>query len=319
MSTDLFIHAPDATLPADALALANGFARVEKAASTLRAYRSDACLFDRWCAAQGLPSIPATPAMVAAFLAAEAARGAKASTLTRRAAAIGYAHRVLELADPTQGETVKRVLRGIRRTIGTASTQKAPATVEIVLAMLQHCPPTLAGLRDRALLSLGFAGALRRSELVGLDVEDLIATVDGLILRLRRSKTDQEGAGQTIAILNGRHLHTVDALAAWVEAADIRSGPLFLPVSRDGHARWRTRLSDRSVASIIKIYAKKAGQDPALFSGHSLRAGFVTTAADRDVSETRIMDVTRHKDTRTVRGYIRRANMFKGHAGAGFL
>lgn len=241
------------------------------------------------------------------------------TTLNRRVAAIGYAHRVLELADPTQSEAVKRVLRGIRRTIGTAATQKAPATIEVVLAMLQHCPPTLAGLRDRALLSLGFAGALRRSELVGLDVEDLQATQEGLVIRLRRSKTDQEGAGQDIAILNGRHLRAVDAVSAWIQTADIRSGPLFLPVSRGGHVRRRARLTDRSVATLVKTYAEKAGQDPALFSGHSLRAGFVTTAADRDVSESRIMDVTRHKDTRTVRGYIRRANLFKGHAGASFL
>ena len=142
---------------------------------------------------------------------------------------------------------------------------------------------------------------------------------DGLRVLIRRSKTDQEGACQEIAIPHGRHLRPVAAVQDWLAAAGFASGPVFRPISRSGTIRGEARLTDRSVANLIKAYAEMAGQDPAVFSGHSLRAGFVTTAADRDVSETRIMDVTRHKDTRTVRGYIRRANLFKGHAGASFF
>lgn len=307
-------------LPDTVTATADAFARAEKAGATLRAYRSDAVLFDRWCRAQGFArSIPAEPATVAAFLAAEAAAGLKAATIGRRAAAIGYAHRLLELPDPTTSETVRRVVRGIRRTIGAGQSQKAPATAEILLAMLQHVPDTLAGKRDRALLTLGFSGALRRSELVGLDVADVVDDRDGLRVTIRRSKTDQEGQGHEIAVPHGRHLKPVEAVKGWLAAARISEGPVFRPVSRSVTVRGSARLTDRSVADIVKSYAAKIGRDVSDFGGHSLRAGFVTTAADRDVSESRIMDVTRHKDSRTVRGYIRRANLFKGHAGASFL
>lgn len=243
----------------------------------------------------------------------------KASTLNRRSAAIRHAHRTAGHADPTDAEAVRLVMGGIRRTIGTAQRQKAPITAEILAAMLSHCPPTLAGLRDRALLALGFSGAFRRSEFVGLDVVDLVDCPEGLRVVIRKSKTDQEGRSQEIAIPHGRHLRPVEAVRAWLNAAGITSGPVFRSVSRSGNVQGEARLTDKSVANLVKAYAAKVGASVADFSGHSLRAGFVTTAAERDVSETRIMDVSRHRDTRTVRGYIRRANAFKGHAGAGFL
>jgi integrase len=158
-------------------------------------------------------------------------------------------------------------------------------------------------------LVLGFSGAFRRSERAALDVEDLTDDPDGLRVQIRKSKTDQEGRGQEIA-----------AVKAWLGAAGITSGPVFRPISRSGNVRGGdARLTDRSIASIIKAYAARAGLDVAQFSGDSLRAGFVTTAAERDVALTRIMDVTRHRDVRTVTGYVRRANLFKGHAGSGFL
>lgn len=305
-------------VPTEAQALADSYSKAEKATSTMRAYRSDAALFDAWCAERQLPAFPADPATVAAFLASEAARGVKASTINRRAAAIRFAHKARDLSDPTASEQVRRVTRGIRRTIGTAVTQKAPATAEIVSAMLSHCPPGPAGRRDRAILALGFAGAFRRSELAALDLTDLIEVADGFRVLIRQSKTDQEKAGQEVAILHGRHIRPVAAVKEWIAAAGIESGALFRPVSRSGRVL-AGRLTDRSIADIVKRYAATVGLDPEIFGGHSLRAGFVTTAAERDVNESRIMDVTRHRDSRTVRGYVRRASMFKGHAGSLFL
>jgi len=262
--------------------------------------------------------MPAAPDTVAAFLAHEAQAGVKAATINRRTAAIRYAHRAAGLHDPTEGETVSRVVRGIRRTIGTAQKQKSPATAEIVGAMLSHCPKTTGGKRDRALLALGFAGAFRRSELAMLTMDDLRHIAEGLQITIRKSKTDQESGGQTIAVPHGRHIKPVQALCEWLEAAGITEGPVFRPVARSGRVR-SVALSDQSVGDIVKKYAGLAGLDVEDFGGHSLRAGFVTTAAEDDVSESRIMDVTRHRDSRTVRGYIRRANLFKGHAGASFL
>lgn len=310
-------HTP--ALAAD-LDLADTFALAEKSPATIRAYKSDAATFDAWCRSRGLAvSLPSTPDLVAAFLAADAASGSKASTVARRAAAIRYAHRVASMDDPTQHEAVRRVLRGIRRTIGAKPEQKAPATAEVVIAMMSHAPRTLTGMRDRALLALGFAGAFRRSELAALDVSDLAFVTDGVRVTIRRSKTDQEAQGQEIAIPHGRSLKPVAALRAWLDAAKITEGPVFRPVSRSGNVRGDARLTPDSIARVVKGYADAAGYDAGQFSGHSLRAGFVTTAADYDVTESRIMDVTRHKDSRTVRTYIRRANLFKHSAGTSFL
>jgi site-specific recombinase XerD len=310
---------PAPSLPAAVQEAADAFALAEKATATVRAYRTDVRLFMAWCYRQGVAGgFPAAPDIVAGFLAAEAVRGVKAATIGRRVAAIGYAHRLLDLPDPTTTETVRRQVRGIRRTIGAAQTQKAPVTAEILAAMLSHVPAGLAGKRDRALLTLGFSGAFRRSELVGLDAADLVDDRDGLRVTIRRSKTDQEGEGQEVAIPHGRHVRPVAAVRDWMSAAGITDGAVFRPVSRSGNVL-AGRLTDKSVSDIVKRYAATIGLTVADFGGHSLRAGFVTTAADRDVSESRIMDVTRHKDTRTVRGYIRRANAFKGHAGTSFL
>src|SRR5205085_1492179 len=156
------------------------------------------------------------PAMVAAFLVAEAERGVKASTLGRRTAAIAYAHKLAGQPDPTDNEDVRSALQGVRRTIGAAQRRKAPATAEVLAAMLSHTPATLTGLRDRAILALGFSGAFRRSELAALDVEDLADDPEGLRVTIRRSKTDQEGQGQQIAIPHGQHVKPVAAVRAWI-------------------------------------------------------------------------------------------------------
>ena len=173
-------------------------------------------------------------------------------------------------------------------------------------------------MRDRALLLLGFSIAARRSELVALNVADIVENEHGLMVRIRRSKTDQEGRGATVAVPRGAIACPVKALQAWLDAAGITEGPIFRPVLRGG-AVATTRLTDRSVANIVKVHAERLGLDPATFSGHSLRAGFATSAAARGANLFKIMDVTRHKSVDTLRGYVRDAELFRDHAGQGML
>lgn len=312
-------------LPAEAAALVQAYQRASKAGSTVRAYTSDASLFEAWCRQYGFRPLPASPDAVAAFLVAEAEAGRTVSTIGRRCAAIAYAHKLAGLTDPTDNEAVRAALKGIRRRVGVKSRQKTAATADIVAALLMRTPDTLAGKRDRALLALGFAGAFRRSELAALDVADLTEHADGLRVTVRRSKTDQEGRGVEKAIPHGRFIRPVALLREWLDAAGIAEGPVFRPVSRSGNVRGLAdnanpaRLTTQAIADILKRYVRAAGLDATAFGAHSLRAGFVTTAAERGVDLAKIMEVSGHRDPRTVVGYIRRANAFKDHAGSGFL
>jgi integrase len=209
-------------------------------------------------------------------------------------------------------------MRGIRRTFGSARVRKAPAVAAKMLGMVATAPDGLAGLRDRALLLLGFAGAFRRSELVALDVADIQETETGLLVTIRHSKTDQEGQGVTIAIARGDIACPVKALRAWLDAAGIEDGPLFRPINKGG-AVAASRLTCRSVANFVKAYAAAAGFDASTFSGHSLRSGFLTSAAGKGASIFKMMDVSRHKSVDTLRAYVRDAELFKDHAGTGLL
>jgi site-specific recombinase XerD len=175
----------------------------------------------------------------------------------------------------------------------------------------------MKGLRDRALLLIGFAGAFRRSELVALNIEDLEESEFGFKVTIRHSKTDQEGAGQTIAIVRGSLACPVAALKAWLETAGITTGPIFRSVRKGGVVGGR--LPAQSVADIVKVYAERVGLDPVLFAGHSVRSGFLTSAAKRGASIFKMMDQSRHRSVETLRGYVRDAEIFKEHAGAGLL
>jgi site-specific recombinase XerD len=265
-----------------------------------------------------LEPLPASVDTIAAYLASLAKSGLKASTITRRCAGIRYLHRMAGFEPPTSSEAIKAVLAGIRRSLGTAVTRKAPATAEAIRIMLNDIPNDLRGLRDRALLLLGFAGALRRSELVALDVSDLEETPDGLHIHIRRSKTDQEGAGDFVSVPHGSRLHPVAGVKAWLLAAGIGEGPIFRSIKKGGPVT-PERLSDRSVAEIVKKRMEAAGFDPAIFSGHSLRAGFVTSALHHGADILRVMDVTWHREVSTLKTYDRRAKAFKQHAGEAFL
>jgi site-specific recombinase XerD len=306
------------TVPAVEVEAAAAYAMAEKAAGTRRAYKTDFAIFQAWCADRGASALPAAPATVAAFLAWEAGRRTRPNTIGRRVAAIRYAHKLAGQDVPTDDERVRATMRGIRRAVGTASIKKTPATADRIMAMAPVAGARLAGLRDRALLLIGFAGAFRRSELVALDIEDIEESREGLRVTIRRGKTDQEGKGATIAIVRGTAACPVEAYRAWIEAAGISTGPVFRPIAK-GERLQDARLTDRSVAKIVKAHAARAGLDPAGFSGHSLRSGFLTSAAARGASIFKMMDVSRHKSVDTLRGYVRDAELFKDHAGAGLL
>jgi site-specific recombinase XerD len=308
--------APPAALAPD-LTRAAALARDEKAASTRRAYRSDFRIFQAWCQDRGVSALPAAAETVAAFLAYDVEADTRSSTLGRRVSAIRHAHKLAGHPPPTDDERVKATMRGIRRTLGTAPRKKSPATAERIVAMALAAGDNMKGLRDRAVLLVGFAGAFRRSELVALNVEDLEESELGLKVIIRHSKTDQEGAGQTIAIIRGSVACPVDALKAWLEAAGMTAGPIFRSVKKGGAVAGR--LPAQSVADIVKTYAERVGLDPALFAGHSMRSGFLTSAAKRGASIFKMMDQSRHRSVETLRGYVRDAEIFKEHAGAGLL
>jgi site-specific recombinase XerD len=303
---------------ADDRAAAGAFAMQSKADETRRAYRHDFEAFKGYCAAHSYPAMPATPAAVAEFLASEQARGCKASTLTRRVAAIRYAHKLAGHASPTDDERVRAVLSGIKRVIGTKQTPKRAATADLMRLMLDSCDSSLRGKRDRALLALGFAGAFRRSELVALTVADLTETPDGYRVMIASSKTDQSGAGQEVAILRGRRLRPVEAVQTWLTAARITEGPIFRQVNKVGRVL-PGALTGESAATAVKQAAERAGLDPALFAGHSLRRGFLTSAAVAGASIFKMMDVSRHKSVETLRRYVKDADVFNNHAGENFL
>jgi integrase len=210
-------------------------------------------------------------------------------------------------------------MSGIRRKLGTAPNRKAPATPDHLLMMVSNASDDLQGLRDRALMLFGFASALRRSELVALDVDDLERTDRGLLVTVRHSKTDQEGAGRQLAIVPGRSDATcpIIALDRWRETAEIAEGRVFRSVNRHGNVG--ESLGTRAVGKIVQRLAEKAGLDASRYGGHSLRAGFVTAAADQGAPIDRIMDHTGHQSAAMVRTYTRRMDAFAQHAGEGLL
>jgi integrase len=296
------------------------YAEAEKAASTREAYAADWKDFAIWCHARAATPLPARPGIVAAYLAHLATTGRKASTIGRRAASIAHHHKLAGIDPlPTASEGVKATLRGIRRTIGTATQGKAPATHDIIASMLDLCPDTMIGRRDRALIAFGFAGAFRRSELCALQVEDLVEVPDGLRVLIRHSKTDQEGAGQEVAIPRGYRLRPVEAVQTWLAAAEISSGPVFRAVQKGGGHVSPKAMVPESAARVVKKYAQRVGLDPASYAGHSLRAGFLTSAAEAGASIWKMAETSRHRSLDTLRGYVRRVDLFKEHAGAAFL
>jgi integrase len=242
------------------------------------------------------------------------------STIEQAMAAITAAHRAAGHPNPRDAAPVRAALAGIRRKLGVAPDAKAPLSVEQLRAMVRALPDTLKGARDRAVLLLGFTSSFRRSEIAALQLRDVADDPEGLRVTLRRSKTDQEGAGRVVGIPFGGDPATcpVRAVRAWIDAAEITDGALFRSVHRHGKALPRA-LSGADVARIVKAAAKAAGVDPKAISGHSLRAGFATAAAKAGKSERAIMRQTGHKSTGMVRRYIRDADLFAENAAVGLL
>jgi integrase len=272
--------------------------------NTRRAYASDLAQFLAWGG-----TVPASREMIAAYLSEHASTHSPTS-LTRWLASLSKAHRALNVEDPTKGELVRSVLRGIRRRYGRPPQQALPLTREILFDVLDAIPEDLRGMRDRALLLVGFAGGFRRSELVDLEAADVTKQDEGIVIMLRKSKTDQTGQGRKIGIpfARGRHC-AVKALVAWLDKVPAADGPIFRPIDRHG-ATSANRLSGQAVSLIIRERLQKAGLDPAGFSGHSLRAGFITSAAKAGILSWRIRQQTGHASDAMLGRYIRDSEMF---------
>lgn len=301
--------------------LAQAFAREARSAGTVRAYRGQWAAFVRWTEARTLEALPASPSTVALYLSDRAAEGARVSTLGQALAAIGEAHRVADLPipSPKSSAQLREVWKGIRRSLRVAPSRKVAAVPDVLRAMLATLPAGLIGERDRALLLLGFAGAFRRSELCALEVADLAFDAEGLTVRVRASKTDQEGAGALVGIRYAADpaMCPVRAVRAWLDAAAIESGPVLRSVSR--HGRIGERMTGRDVARRVQLAAERAGLDASRFGAHSLRAGLATAAAKRGASTGDIMRQGRWKSAQMVEAtYVRPATVYDNDA-AGVL
>jgi integrase len=309
--------------------------RRSKSAATLRAYQSDFAAFQLWCRRFGLSALPAEPDTVALYLTACSEAGAALSTLRRRLVAVSQAHRAAgHLPSPTQAEVVRRTMAGLARTRGSRPRQVTPIRLSVLKAMLEATPADdLLGVRDRALLLLGFASGMRRSELSALDIGDLTFVDQGVDVLIRRGKTDPQGQGRTIGIPRGRHLETcpVLALERWLALAELGpQDPLFPRLLANGrptvpprrrHPAGRIapgRLSPQGVARAVQRAGRRAGMDPAQVAGHSLRSGFATEAAARGAPERAIIRQTGHTSLEMVRRYIQDGDRYRENA-SGYL
>jgi len=277
------------------------FLEAATAANTRRAYWTDVAHFIAWGG-----SIPSDPGTIARYLAHHAS-ALTPSTLARRLVGIGRAHVASGLLDPTKTELVRRTLRGIRRVHAQPQRRVAPLVVEELSAICNCLGNSVKETRDRALLLIGFAGAFRRSELIAVDCQDVERTATGMIITIRRSKTDQDGRGRRIHIPCGDEpTCPVVALERWLALSKVTKGPVFRPVTRRGVAL-PDRLSREAVALIIKQRVKSLGRDASRYSGHSLRAGFVTSAASIGVPTWRIKAQTGHLSDGVLMRYLRDA------------
>ena len=329
---------PDGSLPA-ARAAAHAYARRAKADNTRRAYRAGVRAWCDWCDRHGLPCLPAAAADVAAFLADERGRGRSVNTLGLRRAAIRYLHFITGLPVPTAEAQVAEALAGMQREAAVAGelpAKKLAATVEILRDILAAIPDDLPGLRDRALLLVGFAGALRRSELAAVRVEHLEARQRGLRLTLPHSKGERAGKAVAVAIPYGATaLCPVRALRRWQTAAGIQEGALFrriwqpptrakpgagrLPSSRPALVVGTEALDPRTVARIVQQRAVAAGHGRGDFGGHSLKRGALTTSMDRGVHPTRLKQLGRHRSYAVLDEYLELGDPFEGHPLEGVL
>lgn len=299
---------------------AKHFVTAAKAPATLKTYRNDWRDFESWSRDHQLTSLPSTPEIVALYIADRASTLAS-GTITRRLTSITKAHQAKGFTSSpatTRHFVVGETLKGIRRTIGTAQHGKDPLLSADIRRIVAARREDLIGIRDSALILVGFAGGFRRSELAFINVCDLKFSADGVVVSVRKSKTDQEGAGREVGLPFGTVQDTcpVRSLRQWLDNAGIKEGPVFRSVGRYGHVS-RRGLHKDSIGKLLKRAAKRAGLKVDELSGHSLRAGCVTQAAMNGVREFVIMRQTGHKTVATLRRYIRSGDIFRENAAAG--
>ena len=290
-----------------------------KADNTLRAYKSDFKDFGIFCTQNGFKSLPSEPKIVSLYLTHLSTKKAKMSTLKRRLVSIGIIHKLKGHYLDTKHPAIIENIMGIKRRKGSFQKGKKPILInclkKIINVIDQQHKEKIKKLRDRTIILIGFSGGFRRNEIVSLDYDDLDFVPEGLKINLRRSKTDQFGEGfmKALPYFDNSQYCPVVSLKNLLDISKINSGPVFRRFSK-GSRLSENRLTDQTVALLIKEYLNLAGIDSKNYSGHSLRSGFATSAADSGVEERSIMAMTGHKSSEMVRRYIKEANLFKNNA-----
>ena len=290
-----------------------------KAKNTVRAYKSDFNDFDLFCVKNELKSLPSEPKIVSLYLTYLSSKEIKMSTLKRRLVSIGVIHKLKGYYLDTKHPIIIENIMGIKRRKGSVQKGKKPLLVNNLKILInvidENNKKDIIKFRDRSIILMGFSGGFRRSEIVSLDYDDLDFVAEGLKIKLKRSKTDQFGEGlvKGLPYFDNTQYCPVLSLKNWIEVSNITSGPVFRRLSK-GSKISENRLTDQTVALIIKKYLKLAGIDNKNYSGHSLRSGFATSAAESGAEERSIMAMTGHKSPEMVRRYIKEANLFKNNA-----
>ena len=290
-----------------------------KANNTVRAYKSDFNDFGVFCAQNGFKTLPSEPKIVSLYLTHLSTKDAKISTLKRRLVSIGVIHKLKGHYLDTKHPSIIENIMGIKRRKGSFQKSKKPILInslkKIINVIDQQNKEEIKKLRDRSIILIGFSGGFRRNEIVSLDYDDLDFVPEGLKISIRRSKTDQFGEGFTKALpyFDSSQYCPVISLKKLLDLSKINSGPVFRRFIK-GSKLSENRLTDQTVALLIKEYLNLAGIDNKNFSGHSLRSGFATSAAESGAEERSIMAMTGHKSTEMVRRYIKEANLFKNNA-----
>ena len=290
-----------------------------KAINTVRAYKSDFNDFGLFCAQNGFKSLPSEPKIVSLYLTYLSTKDAKMSTLKRRLVSIGVIHKLKGHYLDTKHPSIIENIMGIKRRKGSIQKGKKPiliSNLKIIIDVIdQQNREEIKKLRDRSIILIGFSGGFRRNEIVSLDYDDLDFVTEGLKINIKRSKTDQfgEGSKKALPYFDNSQYCPVVSLKNWIDITKINSGSLFRRFSK-GSRLTEKRLTDQTVALLIKEYLQLAGIDSKNYSGHSLRSGFATSAAESGAEERSIMAMTGHKSTEMVRRYIKEANLFKNNA-----
>ena len=289
-----------------------------KAENTVRAYKSDFKDFSLFCVKKGFKFLPSEPNIVSLYLTHLSSKNIKISTIKRRLVSIGIIHRMKGLYLDTKHPSIIENIMGIKRRKGSIQKAKKPLLInnlkQIINVIDKLNKEKIKKLRDRSIILIGFSGGFRRNEIVSLDYDDLEFVDEGLKINLKKSKTDQYGEGSVkgLPYFNNSKYCPVISIKKWLKMSNINSGPLFRRFSK-GIKLAEKRLTDQTVALLIKEYLELAGIDSKNYSGHSLRSGFATSAAESGVEERSIMAMTGHKTTQMVRRYIREANLFKNN------